>query len=71
VQFNFCGFKPEEFQNELMVFLLTRGKKLKKVGVEFDKSQADAVKRIISVRRAPIERISTKHANHLMEMEFF
>ncbi|RCV27373.1 hypothetical protein SETIT_5G320000v2 [Setaria italica] len=71
VQFKFCGFKPQEFQNELMVFLLTRGKKLKKVGVEFDKSQVDAVKMILSVRRAHIERISTKYASHHMEMEFF
>nr|CAB3474268.1 unnamed protein product [Digitaria exilis] len=70
VQFKFRGFKPQEFQKELMVFLLTRGKKLKKVGVEFEKSQADAVRKILSIKRAPTERASTKYGNHYMELEY-
>ncbi|CAL4961372.1 unnamed protein product [Urochloa decumbens] len=70
VQFKFRGFKPEEYQKKLMVFLLTEGKQLKKVGVEFEKHQADAVKRILSARRAPIEKISTKFGSIHMELEY-
>ncbi|OEL24400.1 hypothetical protein BAE44_0014580 [Dichanthelium oligosanthes] len=70
VQFKFLGFRPQEYQKELMVFLLTQGKKLKKVGVEFEKGQAAAVKKILAVRGAPIEKTSTKYANHYMELEY-
>ncbi|CAO2197601.1 unnamed protein product [Urochloa humidicola] len=70
VQFKFRGFRPEEYQKDLMVFLLTQGKKLKKVGVEFEKHNADAVKKILSVRRAPIEKISTKYGSQHMELEY-
>ena len=47
-----------------MVFLLTQGKKLKKVWVEFEKGHADAVKKILSVKRAPIEKTTSKYAGH-------
>jgi len=64
VEFTFLGFRPQQYQKELMVFLLTQGKKLKKVWVEFEKGQADAVKKILSVKRAPIEKTTSKYAGH-------
>ena len=53
-----------------MVFLLTQGKMLKKVEVEFKKGQADAVKKILSVKRAPIENISSKNGSHYMVLDY-
>ena len=70
-QFKFLGFKPQEYQRELIVYLLTEAKQLKKVGVEFDKSQLAAVKQILSVRTSPIERTSTKYKrNYYLELEY-
>lgn len=70
VQFKFLGFKPQEYQKDLVAYLLTVGKHLKKVGVEFDKSQLDVVKQILSVRTAPVERTSTKYKRNYMELEY-
>jgi len=70
VEFTFLGFRPQQYQKELMVFLLTQGKKLKKVWVEFEKGQADAVKKILSVKRAPIENISSKNGSHYMVLDY-
>uniref|UniRef100_A0A0A8YQ53 F-box domain-containing protein n=1 Tax=Arundo donax TaxID=35708 RepID=A0A0A8YQ53_ARUDO len=70
MRFKFIGFKPEEYQKKLMVFLLTRAKNLKKVGVEFEKSQAAAVKEILSVRRALIQRTSNKYTGYYTELEY-
>ena len=70
-QFKFLGFKPQEYQRELIVYLLTVAKQLKKVGVEFDKRQLAAVKQILSVRTYPIERTSTKYKrNKYLELEY-
>ncbi|XP_062221382.1 uncharacterized protein LOC133920832 [Phragmites australis] len=70
VQFKFLGFKAEEYQKKLIVFLLTQAKNLKKLGVEFEKSQAAAVKEILSVRRAAIRRTSTKYTGYYMELDY-
>ncbi|KAL6616075.1 hypothetical protein ACP70R_038345 [Stipagrostis hirtigluma subsp. patula] len=70
VRFKFLGFKPRQYQKKLIVFLLTRAKNLKKVGVGFEKSQEAAVKKILSVKRAPIERTSRKYTNYYMELEY-
>ncbi|PUZ54764.1 hypothetical protein GQ55_5G157200 [Panicum hallii var. hallii] len=70
VEFKFRGFRPQQYQKELMVFLLTQGKKLKKVEVEFEKGQADAVKKILSVKRAPIKTTSSKYGSHYMVLDY-
>ncbi|KAG2591667.1 hypothetical protein PVAP13_5NG499800 [Panicum virgatum] len=70
VEFKFLGFRPQQYQKELMVFLLTQRKMLKKVEVEFKKCQADAVKKILSVKRAPIENISSKNGSHYMVLDY-
>jgi len=70
-QFKFLGFKPQEYQRELIVYLLTVAKQLKKVGVEFDKRQLAAEKQIMSVGTSPIERTSTKYKrNKYLELEY-
>ncbi|KQK09751.1 FBD-associated F-box protein At4g10400 [Brachypodium distachyon] len=70
VQFNFVGFKAGDYQKELLVFLLNRATKLKKVGVRFPNSEDDAVRWALSVRKAPIERKSTKFNLCHLELEY-
>ncbi|KAL6845168.1 hypothetical protein ACP4OV_024663 [Aristida adscensionis] len=71
VRLKLLGFKPQQYQKKLITFLLTRAKNLKKMGVGFEKSQADAMKKILSVRKAPFERTSsTKYTYYYTELEF-
>ncbi|XP_006644712.1 FBD-associated F-box protein At4g10400-like [Oryza brachyantha] len=68
-QLRFLGFKPQRYQKELLIFLLTQVTNLKKMGLEFPKDQEAAVRRILKVRRAPAKKITTKYKNYL-ELEY-
>lgn len=71
VQFKFIGFKPQEYQKKIMVFLLTQAKKLAKVGVEFDNCELASVKKIMqSGRRSTIKRLCTKYKRNYMELDY-
>lgn len=70
VQFKFLGFRPEHYHKKLVILLLTQAKKLKKMAVQFPKSQQTAVREILSVRRAPIERRSIVYGQCRLELEY-
>ncbi|GJM93113.1 hypothetical protein PR202_ga09642 [Eleusine coracana subsp. coracana] len=70
VEFKFLGFKPEEYEKSLVVFLLTQAKNLKKLGVQFEKSQEAVVKEILSVRKAPIQRTFNKYGALYVELDY-
>ncbi|GJN17652.1 hypothetical protein PR202_gb04738 [Eleusine coracana subsp. coracana] len=70
VEFKFLGFKPEGYEKSLVVFLLTQAKNLKKLGVQFEKSQEAVVKEILSVRKAPIQRTFNKYGALYVELDY-
>lgn len=66
----YLGFKPQEYQKDLLVFLLNRTNKLKKIAVQFSESEETAVRWALSVRSAPIERRSTMFKKGYLELEY-
>ena len=69
-QFNFLGFKSEQYQKDLLIFLLNRANKLKKVAVQFPESEEAVVRWALQVRKAPIERKSTLYNLCYLELEY-
>uniref|UniRef100_A0A0E0N2H8 F-box domain-containing protein n=1 Tax=Oryza rufipogon TaxID=4529 RepID=A0A0E0N2H8_ORYRU len=69
-QLKFLGFRPQRYQKELFIFLLTQATNLKKMAVEFPKDQEAAVRRILSVRKAPTQKKTTKYKQYYLELEY-
>ncbi|CAM0882696.1 unnamed protein product [Alopecurus aequalis] len=69
-QFTFLGYKPEQYQRGLLIFLLNRANKLKKVSVQFPESAEADVRWALQLRKAPIERKSTLFNQQYLELEY-
>jgi hypothetical protein len=69
-QITFLGFKSEEYQRKLLVFLLNRTTKLKKFGVQFPESVTFVKWAFDNLRKAPIERKSTLYNLCYLEFEY-
>jgi hypothetical protein len=70
VKFTFLGFQPKEYEKSLVIFLLTQAKNLKKVGMQFEKSQETVVKEILSVRSATAQRTFHKYGDLYVEFDY-
>ncbi|KAM0861740.1 hypothetical protein ACQ4PT_045702 [Festuca glaucescens] len=69
-QVTFLGFKSEQYQKDLLIFLLNRTTNLKKIGVQFPESEKAVVKWAFDRRKAPIERKSTLYNLRYLELEY-
>ncbi|KAM0902919.1 hypothetical protein ACQ4PT_018983 [Festuca glaucescens] len=69
-QITFLGFKSEQYQKDLLFFLLNRAANLKKIGVQFPESEEVVVRWALRNRKAPIERKSTLYNLRFLELEY-
>ncbi|KAK1667076.1 hypothetical protein QYE76_055235 [Lolium multiflorum] len=69
-QITFLGFKSEQYQKDLLFFLLNRAANLKKIAVQFPESEEAVVRWALQSRKAPIERKSTLYNLRFLELEY-